>query len=101
MSHGNKHVRHSPQPAANTLPQLEHRLDRLPEARLEHREHLERTAPEAFVSGDKLERVLAELRGGEEHGFEDEYGRPIKGGVAIVTKRRNRWMTRFAGVPAS
>ena len=56
-----------------------------PEARLEHREHLERTAPEAFVSGDTLERVLTELRGGEEHGLEDELtGDPIKGGVYMT-----------------
>ena len=34
------------------------------EARLEHRQHLERTAPEAFVTGAKLERVLAELVSG-------------------------------------
>ena len=35
------------------------------EARLEHRQHLERTAPEAFVTGAKLERVLAELVSGK------------------------------------
>ena len=34
-------------------------------ARLEHRQHLERTTPEAFVDGAMLERVLAELASGE------------------------------------
>ena len=34
-------------------------------ARLEHRQHLERTTPEAFVDGAMLERVLAELSSGK------------------------------------
>ena len=34
-------------------------------ARLEHRQHLERNTPEAFVTGAMLERVLAELVPGE------------------------------------
>ena len=49
-----------------------------PSARLEHRQHLERTTPEAFVQGAKLERVLAELESGESHGVEDRRGNPIK-----------------------
>ena len=49
-----------------------------PTARLEHRQHLERTTPEAFVQGAKLERVLAELETGESHGVKEEDGPPIK-----------------------
>ena len=43
-------------------------------ARLEHRQWLEREHPEAFVSGEALERVLAEL---EERTvkYKDHYGR--------------------------
>ena len=49
-----------------------------PSARLEHRQHLERTTPEAFVQGAKLERMLAELESGESHGLEHAPGYPIK-----------------------
>ena len=49
-------------------------------ARLEHRQHLERTTPEAFVDGAMLERVLAELASGE---YMTEVGgeyKSVKGG---------------------
>ena len=49
-----------------------------PSARLEHRQHLERTTPEAFVEGAKLERMLAELETGESR------GEPIKEGVYMT-----------------
>ena len=49
-----------------------------PTARLEHRQQLELTTPEAFVEGAKLERVLAELETGGSHGVKDEDGYPIK-----------------------
>ena len=48
-----------------------------PSARLEHRQHLERTTPEAFVEGAKLERVLAELESGGSRGLKDMLG-PVK-----------------------
>ena len=49
-----------------------------PSARLEHRQHLERTTPEAFVQGAKLERVLAELETGKTYGVKDRHGYLIK-----------------------
>ena len=55
-----------------------------PSARLEHRQHLERMTPEAFVEGAKLERVLAELESGGSHGLKDPWGDPIKGGVYMT-----------------
>ena len=60
----------------------DHRLENL--ARLEHRQHLERTTPEAFLQGAKLERVLAELESGETHGLKDWLGDPIKEGVYMT-----------------
>ena len=53
------------------------------EARLEHRQHLERTAPEAYVTGAKLERVLAELVSGK-------YMAEVGGEYKAVTGRGDR-----------
>ena len=55
-----------------------------PSARLEHRQHLERTTPEAFVTGAMLERVLAELASGE-------YMTEVGGEYKSVTMRTNNY----------
>ena len=55
-----------------------------PEARLEHRQHLERIAPEAFMAGAKLERLLAGLASGESQGLKTLSGDPFKEGVYMT-----------------